>query len=68
MGFLPLLQFVLFALLFVGQQVAVETVEHVDVIDLVNEPVEVFADLYDVHSVGSKKRLVCRVDVVGLSE
>ena len=62
----PLLLLVLLALPLVGQQVSVETVKYVDIIDLFDEPVEVFADLDNVHSVKSLKRLVCWV--VGLGE
>lgn len=49
MGFLTLRQLILFALPFVRQQIPIETVEDVNIIDLVDEPVKVFADLRNIH-------------------
>ena len=48
--FFDLFLFVGFALALIGEQVSIQTIQYVDVVDFIDQPVKVFAYLGNVHS------------------
>lgn len=49
-GFFGLFLFVGVALLFIGQQIAIQPIEYVQIVDFVDKQMKLFAHLIDIHS------------------